>query len=320
MELQDFLNEWNNNSPFISVETSGSTGTPKTLLVEKEKMLASARMTCQFLRLKPHDKALLCMSLKHIGAKMMVVRSLIANLDLLVTPPSKNPLADITEPLNFVAMVPLQVYNSMQNPTEYERLKRIEKLIIGGGQIDEKLEEELKKFPNEVWSTYGMTETLSHIAMRRINGPHASHWYQTLPGINISTQTDGCLVIDAPHLSEKPIVTNDIVEINANNKFKILGRKDNVINSGGIKIQIEEVEKIVGKHLNNSFAISGKKDIMYGEIVVLYYTPSTLFSQEILTAINNELPKYHKIKEAICIEEIPFTSNGKIDRGSLRNR
>ena len=239
MELQEFLNEWNNNSQFISVETSGSTGTPKTLLVEKEKMIASARMTCQFLRLKPHDKALLCMSLKHIGAKMMVVRSLIANLDLLVTPPSKNPLADITEPLNFVAMVPLQVYNSMQNPTEYERLKRIEKLIIGGGQIDEKMEAELKNFPNEVWSTYGMTETLSHIAMRRINGTAASQWYQPLPGINISTQTDGCLIIDAPHLSKESIVTNDIVEINANNEFKILGRKDNVINSGGIKIQIE---------------------------------------------------------------------------------
>lgn len=320
MELQEFLNEWNNNSQFISVETSGSTGTPKTLLVEKEKMIASARMTCQFLRLKPHDKALLCMSLKHIGAKMMVVRSLIANLDLLVTPPSKNPLADITEPLNFVAMVPLQVYNSIQNPIEYERLKRIEKLIIGGGQIDEKMEAELKNFPNEVWSTYGMTETLSHIAMRRINGTTASQWYQPLPGINISTQTDGCLIIDAPHLSKESIVTNDIVEINANNEFKILGRKDNVINSGGIKIQIEEVEKIVGKHLNNSFAISGKKNIMYGEIVVLYYTPSAHFSQEILTAINNELPKYHKIKEAICIEEIPLTSNGKIDRGSLRNK
>jgi O-succinylbenzoic acid--CoA ligase len=156
--------------------------------------------------------------------------------------------------------------------------------------------------------------------MRRINGTAASQWYQPLPGINISTQTDGCLIIDAPHLSKESIVTNDIVEINANNEFKILGRKDNVINSGGIKIQIEEVEKIIGKHLTNSFAISGKKNIMYGEIVVLYYTPSAHFSQEILTAINNELPKYHKIKEAICIEEIPLTSNGKIDRGSLRNK
>ena len=119
---------------------------------------------------------------------------------------------------------------------------------------------------------------------------------------------------------QESIVANDIVEINANNECRILGRKDNVINSGGIKIQIEEVEKIIGKHLNNSFAISGKKNIMYGEIVVLYYTPSAHFSQEILTAINNELPKYHKIKEAICIEEIPLTSNGKIDRGSLRNK
>lgn len=320
MELHDFLKEWNNSSSFITVETSGSTGAPKKLQIEKEKMIASAQMTCEFLRLKAHDKALLCMSLKHIGAKMMVVRSILANLELIVIPPSKNPLANVSENLNFVAMVPMQVYNSLQNPLENERLKRIEKLIIGGGHIDEKLENLLKDFPNEIWSTYGMTETLSHIAMRRINGPLASHWYTLLPGINISTNSENCLIIDAPHLSEKPIVTNDIVEINANNEFKILGRKDNVINSGGIKIQIEEVEKVVGKHLYNSFAITGKKDIMYGEIVVLYYTPSAHFSQEILTAINNELPKYHKIKEAICIEEIPLTSNGKIDRGSLRNK
>lgn len=320
MDLQVFLEEWNNDSPFVRVETSGSTGKPKVIFVEKERMIESAKMTCQFLRLKPHDKALLCMSLKHIGAKMMVVRSLIANLDLLVTPPSKNPLAEITEPLNFVAMVPMQVYNSMQNPIEYERLKNIEKLIIGGGEIDKNLETDLTNFPNEVWSTYGMTETLSHIAMRRVNGPNASKWYQPLPNIKISTLSDGCLIIDAPHLSEETIVTNDIVEINTNNEFKILGRKDNVINSGGIKIQIEEVERIVGKHLNGSFAISGKKDLMYGEIVVLYYTPFNLCSQEILNKINNELPKYHKIKEAVCIDEIPLTSNGKIDRGSLRNK
>ena len=140
MELHDFLKEWNNSSSFITVETSGSTGAPKKLQIEKEKMIASAQMTCEFLRLKAHDKALLCMSLKHIGAKMMVVRSILANLELIVIPPSKNPLANVSENLNFVAMVPMQVYNSLQNPLENERLKRIEKLIIGGGHIDEKLE------------------------------------------------------------------------------------------------------------------------------------------------------------------------------------
>lgn len=320
MELQDFLKEWNNNSSTISVETSGSTGVPKVMQVEKTKMIASARMTCQFLRLKRNDKALLCMSLKHIGAKMMVVRSLIADMDLIVTSPSKNPLAEISQPIDFAAMVPLQVYGSLQDSIQRERLKQIKKLIIGGGQIDSELEEELKTFPNEVWSTYGMTETLSHIAMRRVNGENASQRYKLLPGINISTQTDGCLIIDAPHLSEKPIVTNDIVEINSCNEFKILGRKDNIINSGGIKIQIEEVEKIVRKHLNDSFAVSGKKSMMYGEIVVLYYTPTNHFSDKILDNINTELPKYHKIKEAICIDKIPLTSNGKIDRGALRNK
>ena len=202
--LEAFLEEWHNDSPYVKVQTSGSTGAPKPMLVEKRRMLASARRTNDFLGLKPDDTALLCMSLDYIAGKMMVVRSLERGLRLVSVEPSGHPLAsdNINGQLDLVAMVPMQVYNSLQVPEERERLKQIKHLIIGGGAIDEALAEELKDFPHDVWSTYGMTETLSHIALRRINGEEASDWYTPFPSVEVSLSEDGCLVIDAPEVCE----------------------------------------------------------------------------------------------------------------------
>lgn len=178
MELNEFLAEWHNDNPRILVHTSGSTGKPKPLMVEKRRMLNSARITCDFLGLKPGDTALLCMPLDYIAGKMMVVRSLQRDLRLTSVRPSSHPLADETLPhFTFAAMVPMQVYNTLKVPCERERLMRIRHLIIGGGAISDELAQMIKSLPNAVWSTYGMTETLSHIALRRLNGPDASLWY-----------------------------------------------------------------------------------------------------------------------------------------------
>ncbi|MBQ2216442.1 MAG: AMP-binding protein, partial [Prevotella sp.] len=204
MNIDDFYKEWNNPSDKILVHTSGSTGKPKPIWVEKSRMEASARITCDFLGLQEGDTALLCMSLDFIAGKMMVVRSLVRELELIVSSPSGHPLSDEKwqeigmNDITFAAMVPLQVYNSLQVPKERERLKRIKHLIIGGGAIDDELAQALKTFPNAVWSTYGMTETLSHIALRRLSGNDSSDWYTPFPSVNISLDHDGCLVIDAP--------------------------------------------------------------------------------------------------------------------------
>ena len=198
MSLDEFLEEWNNPSPYVHVQTSGSTGTPKPMLVEKQRMLNSARITCDFLGLREGDTALLCMSLDYIAGKMMVVRSIERGLKLITVEPSGHPLSTPHSPLDFAAMVPMQVYNSLQVPEEKERLMRIRHLIIGGGAIDDALASALKTFPNHVWSTYGMTETLSHIALRRLNGPEASEWYTPFPSVKVSLNEDSCLVIDAP--------------------------------------------------------------------------------------------------------------------------
>ena len=241
MSLEEFLSEWNNDSLFVHVQTSGSTGAPKPVLAEKRRMLASARITNDFLGLREGDAALLCMSLDYIAGKMMVVRSIERGLKLITVEPSGHPLnhsqlATDDCQIDFAAMVPLQVYNTLQVPEERKRLLQIRHLIIGGGAIDEALGAELKNFPNAVWSTYGMTETLSHIALRRLSGPEASDWYIPFPSVKVSLSDDGCLVIDAPEVCPGRLVTNDIAEISPQG-FRILGRKDNVICSGGIKIQ-----------------------------------------------------------------------------------
>ena len=174
MDLQSFLDQWHDDSPTLLVHTSGSTGRPKPLYVEKRRMEASARITCSFLGLKEGDSALLCMPLDYIAGKMMAVRALTCGLRLISVPPTSHPLADISDHIDFAAMVPLQVYNSLQAPQERQRLMAIRHLIIGGGSIDEALANDLKTFPHAVWSTYGMTETLSHIALRRLSGPDHS--------------------------------------------------------------------------------------------------------------------------------------------------
>ena len=317
MSLSDFLKEWNNSADTVLVHTSGSTGTPKTLLVEKRRMLASARMTCDFLNLQTGQTALLCMSLEYIGAKMMVVRAIERNLRLIEVEPTGHPLANVTTDIDFAAMVPLQVYNSLQVPDERQKLMNIKHLIIGGGAIDKKMQEELRSFPNAVWSTYGMTETLSHIALRRISGPKATDWYTPLAGVKIGLTENNCLTISAPHLTPNTLITNDIAELNSTGGFRILGRADNVINSGGVKIQIEEVERRLNDLGIDNVAVSSCTDEKFGEAVVLLNASAV--SDSTLNQAISQLPKYWQPKHIIKVNAIPLTENGKIARQKVKD-
>ena len=319
MSLEEFLSEWNTDSPFIEVKTSGSTGAPKPMLVEKQRMLNSARITCDFLGLRPGDTALLCMSLDYIAGKMMVVRSLERGLKLTTVEPSGHPLSTSNLPHStfhiphFSAMVPLQVYTTLQVPEERERLKKIRHLIIGGGAIDDSLAAELKDFPNNIWSTYGMTETLSHIALRRLNGPEASEWYTPFPSVHLSISDEGCLIIDAPEVCPEPLITNDIAELSTR-QFRILGRKDNVICSGGLKIQAEELERQLRPHMSAPFVISKRADEKFGEVVVLITEGSPSDARIICERI---LPKYHQPKAYLHLDHIPLTETSKPARHKI---
>lgn len=326
MTLEDFLSEWNNDSDRVLVHTSGSTGKPKPMMVEKKRMLNSARITCDFLGLKPGDTALLCMSLDYIAGKMVVVRSIERHLHLISVSPSGHPLKDINEEITFAAMVPMQVYNTLQVPEERERLTHIRHLIIGGGAIDASLEKELQALPGNIaiWSTYGMTETLSHIALRRINGAEASEWYQPFDSVKISQTEEGCLVIDAPQVCAETLVTNDIVEIESyiynkveKLRFRIKGRKDNVVCSGGIKIQIEEVEEFLKPHLEKPFMLAKKKDEKFGEIAVLLSENKEIKTVEATVRRLLSDYKYWIPREYRYVEHLPLTETGKPKRSIL---
>jgi len=307
MTLEAFLDEWNNPSPTVLVHTSGSTGKPKPMLVEKRRMEVSARITCRFLGLHEGDTALLCMPLDYIAGKMMVVRALTCGLRLVSTEPKGTPEWDGF--IDFAAMVPLQVYNLLNDPTGRQRLRQIRHLIIGGGAIDDALARQLADFPHHVWSTYGMTETLSHIALRRLNGPDASDWYTPFDGVTLSLTDDGCLVIDAPAVHDGPLVTNDIAECNTTQRFRILGRKDNVICSGGIKIQIEEVERRLRPHLHVPYIITKAPDEKLGEQVVLLTESKAV--GDVLAACRLHLPKYWVPRRILSVDRLPLTETGK---------
>ena len=327
MDLEAFLAEWHNDSPTVLVHTSGSTGKPKPMLVEKRRMQASARITCRFLGLHEGDTALLCMPLDYIAGKMMVVRALTCGLQLVSVPPSSHPLATshlspFPSRLDFAAMVPLQVWNSLQVPEERHRLMHIRHLIIGGGAIDQALASQLADFPHQVWSTYGMTETLSHIALRRLNGPEASDWYTPFDGVALSLTDEGCLVINAPAVHEGPLVTNDIAELSppatadsasapadSPRRFRILGRKDNVICSGGIKIQIEEVERLLRAHVHIPYIITKAPDQKLGEQVVILTEGDD--TDSLMDVCHRVLPKYWQPRQCCHVDHLPLTETGK---------
>ena len=326
MTLEDFFSEWNNDSDRVLVHTSGSTGKPKPMMVEKKRMLNSARITCDFLGLNPGDSALLCMSLAYIAGKMVVVRSIERHLHLISVSPSGHPLKDVNKEITFAAMVPMQVYNTLQVPEERERLTHIRHLIIGGGAIDASLEKELRSLPGNIaiWSTYGMTETLSHIALRRINGAEASEWYQPFDSVKIGQTEEGCLVIDAPLVCAETLVTNDIVEIESyiynkveKLRFRIKGRKDNVVCSGGIKIQIEEVEEFLKPHLEKPFMLAKKKDEKFGEIAVLLSENKEIKTVEATVRRLLSDYKYWIPREFRYVEHLPLTETGKPKRSIL---
>lgn len=312
-----FLNEWFDASPIITVHTSGSTGVPKELVVRKDRMMQSACLTCEFLNLQAGDTALLCMNLRYIGAMMMVVRSLVAGLNLVVRPASGHPLSDVEVPLKFAAMVPLQVYNTLRVPAERKRLEHTDILIIGGGAVDDSLEAELKTIPIAAYSTYGMTETLSHIALRRLNGEAASKCYYPFPSVELSLSAENTLIVKAPLICDDVLQTNDIACLCSDGGFTIAGRKDNVINSGGIKIQAEEMENRLQPFIPVPFAVTAVPDPCLGQALTLLIAGKPDI-KELENKLQAVLETYYRPKHIFITELIPQTENGKIDRTGCR--
>lgn len=316
-KVLDFIKEWFSELKTVKIQSSGSTGIPKIFEVEKSKMLNSAEMTCNFLDLKEGNVALICLPIEYISGKMMVVRSILRKLKLKIAEPSTNPLQNINQEIDFCAMTPLQVENSL------DKLHLIKNLIIGGASVSETLKNKIfqslkpSNSPTRIFETYGMSETLSHIALRQIF-PHQEDWFTVFEGIEISLDERDCLKIFAPKLNSEVLQTNDLVEINNQNQFRFLGRLDNVINSGGAKIFPEELEKLVKKNISNEVIFLGINDEKLGQklILIIEGTESEDINQK-LSTIDYE-KSFHKPKDIIFVEQIPRTPNGKVNRLALK--
>ncbi|AZA77952.1 long-chain fatty acid--CoA ligase [Chryseobacterium sp. G0186] len=313
-KVENFIQEWFSDGKMVKVQTSGSTGVPKIFEIEKQKMINSAVMTCNFLGLKEGDTALLCLPVEYISGKMMVVRSVERKLRLMVAEPSLHPVENVEEEIEFCAMTPLQVENSL------DKLHLIKNLIIGGAAVSESLKNKILQMnlnrSNRIFETYGMSETLSHIGLKQLM-PEQEDYFTVFENVSISLDERDCLTIFAPNVNAEVLKTNDLVEIKDDKKFRFLGRIDNVINSGGAKIFPEELEALVKKEIPNEAIFMGLSDERLGQRLVLIIEGNE--SEEMrskISAISFE-KNFHKPKEIIFINEIPRTPNGKVNRIEL---
>ncbi|WP_310381418.1 AMP-binding protein [Flavobacterium sp.] len=297
----DFLLDWFDNKSYMDMNSSGTTGVPKLIRVEKQAMLNSAIATGDFFGLEPGDKVLNCLPTAYISGKMMFIRAFILGLDMKFVAPSSHPLEYIDEEFDFCAMVPLQAKNSLK------KLKKIKTLIVGGAKVHKALEQELLKLRIKVYETFSMTETITHIAAKRI-GENA---FTVLPNVTVAVDERQCLVIDAKNISEHPINTNDIVNLISDTQFVWIGRIDNIINSGGIKLSPEKIEEKLSTLIPRRYFVHGVPDLVLGEKLVLYIEGETMAIED---AVFGVLDKYEKPKEIVFIPIFKQTATGKIKR------
>lgn len=314
-ELHQFLTLWFDDSEYLTVQTSGSTGTPKPIEIKKEFMKNSAKATGGFFSLQEATKALCCLSVNYIAGKMMVIRALELGWELDFIEPISNPLENAFKTYDFCAMVPMQVQNSLWD------LHLVKTLLIGGGVVSQGLQEQLQGLSTQCFASYGMTETVTHIAVKRLNlvaeqsldsslNDIDKLYYKVLPNINISQDHRDCLVINAPLLSDEKVTTNDIVIQHSASEFEWLGRYDNVINSGGVKLHPEQIEKELSTLVTERFFVAGLTDEVLGEKLVLIVEGT--FKEYDFNTLT--LSKYQTPKEVYFINKFIETETKKIQR------
>jgi len=308
-----FINEWISDKETITVNTSGTTGAPKAITFWKEQFISSALMTCSYFNLTDTTKGLLCLSPDYIAGKMMVVRAFVSGMDLMTIEPSDKPLLGIVDNVDFAAFVPLQVQYLIGDEISKMRFQKIKNVIIGGAPISPSLEKELENCTNAIYATFAMTETLSHIALRRLSGKSKSDTYFALQGVAFDKDDRGCLIVNAPLLNYAPVITNDVVELFDSSHFKWLGRYDNVINSGGIKIHPEIVENKLSPFMKNRFFITSLPDERLGRKVVMVIESGEDFhKQELMNQAEKVLSKYEKPKAYFAVDKFLETPTGKV--------
>ena len=305
-DYYNFLKSWFDDKDYILTNTSGSTGKPKEIKLKKIDLIGSSKLTARYFDLKVGDKIINCLPVKYIAGKMMLVRSLVLGLDLYIFPVTSSPISDLKNNYELIAFTPMQLENSIPF------IEKIKKVLVGGSPVQDSLKEKILNSKSIIYETYGMTETITHIAARNLSIGEKE--FTTLPGIEIGKR-DNCLFIKPNHLSIEMIQTNDVVELTDKNKFLIIGRRDFIINSGGVKLNPEAIEKKLSKYISADFVISSIDNSKFGEVVAL------VFKKNIPDNYNKaftHLSKYEIPKEVLVIENFPET-NGKINRLKIRS-
>ena len=320
-DIGDFFIDWFSDEDYISVRTSGSTGPPKMIQLTKTAMAHSAKLTGDFLGLGEGTKALLCLSASNIAGKMMLVRAMVLGWHLDYVEPAKTPLYGLQNSYDFCALVPMQV---MASKAELALCKT---LLIGGAPINEDLKSEMQNWETRVFESYGMTETASHIALRPLSNTACAHiegksdLFVVINGVGVSNDSRGCLIIDAPFLSDQPIITNDLAEIVSSDRFRWLGRWDHVINSGGVKLIPEQIETKINPYIKGRFILTGKPDATLGErLVMVIEGPVVKSSAEKIMKQIPDLHAYEIPKEIYTLDKFPETATGKIKRNEIAER
>ena len=302
-----FLSAWFNDHDFVIVQTSGSTGEPKPIQLKKEFMINSALATGKFFNIQENTSALLCLSTDYIAGKMMLVRALTLGWNLDIVNPTNNPLKSIDKHYQFSAMVPLQLQNSLSY------IYKVQKLIVGGGVVSSELKEKLQDISTEVFATYGMTETITHVAVKKLNQfkKDKHSFYQSLPNVTLYIDERNCLAMEASKVSDDFIVTNDVVQLISENQFEWLGRYDNVINSGGVKLHPEKIEEKLSSIIKQRFFVAGVSDDRFGEKLILIIEGE---KKEISFKLVKNLSKYETPKEVYFVNSFVETETKKIQR------
>ena len=336
----DICHQWLTGQPTFVLKTSGSTGAPKVITLTRRQMEASARATGQALGLQKGMRALVCLPTRYIAGRMMLVRGFVLGMSMVVVEPSGNPFAALLDggewdgEFDFTALVPLQLQTALDaGHTEREILNRMQAILIGGGAVGSSLYKKLQTIEAPIYHTYGMTETVTHVALRRLNGAVRADAFSPLPGVELGVDQRDCLTIRSVVTGGKVVRTNDRVDLRADGSFIWLGRVDNVVNSGGVKVQVERVERAVEEVIETladpqfserRFFVGPLPDERLGEAVTLFVEGGPFdreLEQRLLWALQQSLPKYERPRSICYVANFAETPTGKIDRlTTLLNR
>lgn len=316
-----FIQKWQAGEKEFQLQTSGSTGTPKVIHIKREQMEASARFTIKALGLRPGHTALVCLDTKYIAGQMMLVRALVGQMNIIIKTPDANPLQDLDLQPDFTALVPLQLEEIIRHESSRSILNKLHAVLVGGAPVSKSLQTKIEGIEASIYATYGMTETVSHIALKKLNGPDRSNLYKAFDEVTLGMDERNCLTINSVLTNFKKIVTNDRVRLHDKHTFEWLGRIDNIINTGGVKVQSERVERVIETvfhelGIDQRFFVAGLPDDRLGEKVILAIEGTEPLKEEasIRLQLKHSLDKYELPKQLLYFTEFQETATGKVNR------